>query len=66
LNYVEYRSLFALNIPTVVPLVYELDEQLNPIKHYYLGDPEAIAKKTAAVAAQEKSKKILVFKLFYS
>jgi 2,3-bisphosphoglycerate-dependent phosphoglycerate mutase len=63
---VEYRSLFALNIPTDVPLVYELDEQLNPIKHYYLGDPEAIAKKTAAVAAQEKSKKILVFKLFYS
>jgi len=63
---VEYRSLFALNIPTDVPLVYELDEQLNPIKHYYLGDPEAIAKKTAAVAAQGKSKNILVFKLFYS
>ncbi len=62
----EYRSLFALNIPTDVPLVYELDEQLNPIKHYYLGDPEAIAKKTLAIAAQGKSKNILVFKLFYS
>ena len=56
MNDVKYQSLFALNIPTDVPLVYELDEQLNPIKHYYLGDPEAIAKKTAAVAAQGKSK----------
>ena len=56
MNYVEYQLLFALNIPTDVPLVYELDEQLNPIKHYYLGDPEAIAKKMAAVAAQGKSK----------
>jgi 2,3-bisphosphoglycerate-dependent phosphoglycerate mutase len=56
LNDVKYQSLFALNIPTDVPLVYELDEQLNPIKHYYLGDPEAIAKKMAAVAAQGKSK----------
>ena len=45
MNYVEYRSLFALNIPTDVPLVYELDEQLNPIKHYYLGDPVASEKK---------------------
>jgi 2,3-bisphosphoglycerate-dependent phosphoglycerate mutase len=53
---VEYRFLFALNIPTDVPLVYELDEQLNPIKHYYLGDQDAIAKKTAAVVAQGKLK----------
>jgi 2,3-bisphosphoglycerate-dependent phosphoglycerate mutase len=37
-------------------LVYELDQDLKPIKHYYLGDPEAIAKKTAAVVAQAKSK----------
>jgi len=37
-------------------LVYELDQDLTPIKHYYLGDPEAIAKKMAAVAAQGKSK----------
>ncbi|MDP7126739.1 MAG: 2,3-bisphosphoglycerate-dependent phosphoglycerate mutase, partial [Candidatus Marinimicrobia bacterium] len=50
------EEIVGLNIPTGVPLVYELDEQLNPIKHYYLGDPEAIAKKTAAVAAQGKSK----------
>ena len=52
----EYRSLFALNIPTGVPLVYELDQDLTPIKHYYLGDPEVIAKKATAVAAQGKSK----------
>ena len=50
------EEIVGLNIPTGVPLVYELDEQLNPIKHYYLGDPEAIAKKMAAVAAQGKSK----------
>jgi 2,3-bisphosphoglycerate-dependent phosphoglycerate mutase len=50
------EEIVGLNIPTGVPLVYELDEQLNPIKHYYLGDTEAIAKKTAAVAAQGKSK----------
>jgi 2,3-bisphosphoglycerate-dependent phosphoglycerate mutase len=47
----------GLNIPTGVPLVYELDQDLTPIKHYYLGDSEAIAKKTAAVAAQGKKSK---------
>ena len=46
----------GLNIPTGVPLVYELDKDLNSIKHYYLGDPEEIAKKAAAVAAQGKAK----------
>jgi 2,3-bisphosphoglycerate-dependent phosphoglycerate mutase len=50
------EKIVGLNIPTGVPLVYELDSDLKPIKHYYLGDPEAIAKKTAAVAAQTKSK----------
>jgi 2,3-bisphosphoglycerate-dependent phosphoglycerate mutase len=50
------EKIVGLNIPTGVPLVYELDSALKPIKHYYLGDPEAIAKKTAAVAAQAKSK----------
>jgi 2,3-bisphosphoglycerate-dependent phosphoglycerate mutase len=53
---VEYRSLFALNIPTDVPLVYELDDQLSPMKHYYLGDRDAIAKKTAAIVTQSKLK----------
>jgi len=46
----------ALNIPTGIPLVYELDDDLKPIKHYYLGDPEAAAKAAAAVANQAKSK----------
>jgi 2,3-bisphosphoglycerate-dependent phosphoglycerate mutase len=46
----------GLNIPTGVPLVYELDGNLRPIKHYYLGDPEAVAKAAAAVAAQGKAK----------
>lgn len=46
----------GLNIPTGVPLVYELDDDLNVIQHYYLGDPEEIARKAAAVAAQGKAK----------
>ena len=36
------EDILKLNIPTGVPLVYELDEDLRPIKHYYLGDPEKI------------------------
>ena len=50
------EAILELNIPTGVPLVYELDADLKPIKHYYLGDPEAIAKAAAAVAAQGKAK----------
>jgi 2,3-bisphosphoglycerate-dependent phosphoglycerate mutase len=50
------EAIIKLNIPTGVPLVYELDEDLKPIRHYYLGDPEAIAAKAAAVAAQAKKK----------
>ena len=46
----------GLNIPTGVPLVYELDEDLKRINSYYLGDPEAVAKAAAAVAAQGKAK----------
>jgi len=49
-------EIVGLNIPTGVPLVYELDERLKPIKHYYLGNPEEIAKKTSAVAEQGKAK----------
>ncbi len=48
-------DIVGLNIPTGQPLVYELDERLQPIRHYYLGDPEAIARATAAVAAQGKA-----------
>jgi 2,3-bisphosphoglycerate-dependent phosphoglycerate mutase len=50
------EAIIKLNIPTGVPLVYELDENLKPIKSYYLGDPEEIAKAAAAVAAQGKAK----------
>ena len=45
-----------LNIPTGIPLVYELDDDLKPIRSYYLGDPEAAAKAAAAVAAQAQRK----------
>ncbi|MFP4067754.1 MAG: 2,3-diphosphoglycerate-dependent phosphoglycerate mutase [Spirochaetota bacterium] len=44
----------ALNIPTGIPLVYELDEDLAPIRHYYLGDQEAAEKAAQAVATQAK------------
>lgn len=45
----------GLNIPTGVPLVYELDDDLKPIQHYYLGDPEEAARRAAAVANQGKA-----------
>jgi 2,3-bisphosphoglycerate-dependent phosphoglycerate mutase len=47
-------EIVGLNIPNGIPLVYELDAGLKPIRHYYLGDPEAAAKAAAAVAAQGK------------
>ncbi len=50
------EEITGLNIPTGLPLVYELDEDLKPIKSYYLGDPEEAAKKAAAVANQGKAK----------
>ncbi len=50
------EEIVKLNIPTGVPLVYELDENLEPIKHYYLGDQEAIANAINAVANQTKKK----------
>ncbi len=50
------EAIVKLNIPTGVPLVYELDEHLKPIKHYYLGDQEEIAKAINSVANQAKSK----------
>ncbi|MBV8487311.1 MAG: 2,3-diphosphoglycerate-dependent phosphoglycerate mutase [Planctomycetaceae bacterium] len=56
LDNISDQEIVGLNIPTGVPLVYELDSALKPIKHYYLGDPEEIAKAAAAVAAQGKAK----------
>lgn len=49
-------EIVELNIPTGIPLVYELDENLKPIKSYYLGDEETIKKAAEAVAAQGKAK----------
>jgi 2,3-bisphosphoglycerate-dependent phosphoglycerate mutase len=49
------EAIIELNIPTGIPLVYELDADLKPIRNYYLGDPEAIAKAAAAVANQGKA-----------
>ncbi len=56
LDQVSDSDILALNIPTGIPLVYELDDQLKPIGHYYLGDPEEIAKAQAKVAQQGKAK----------
>jgi 2,3-bisphosphoglycerate-dependent phosphoglycerate mutase len=57
LDNVPDEEIVHLNIPTGIPLVYELGKDLKPIKHYYLGDPEAIAKAQQAVANQGKAKK---------
>lgn len=57
LNNMSEAEILELNIPTGIPLVYELDADLKPIKHYYLGDPEAVAAAAAAVAAQASAKK---------
>jgi 2,3-bisphosphoglycerate-dependent phosphoglycerate mutase len=56
LDNVSEEEIVSLNIPTGVPLVYELDENLQPIKHYYMGDQEAIKKAMEAVANQGKAK----------
>ncbi len=50
------EEVVKLNIPTGVPLIYELDDDLKPINHYYLGDAEQIAQAIEAVAAQGKAK----------
>jgi len=50
------EEIVGLNIPTGVPLVYELDDNLKPIKHYYLGNQEEIEKAIASVANQAKKK----------
>jgi 2,3-bisphosphoglycerate-dependent phosphoglycerate mutase len=56
LNGISDQDILALNIPTGVPLIYELDGQLKPIQHYYLGDRDAIAKAMTAVANQGRAK----------
>ena len=49
-------EIVSLNIPTGIPLVYELDENFKPVKNYYLGDPEEIAKAQQAVLNQGKAR----------
>lgn len=57
LDNISDEDIAGLNIPTGVPLVYELDDELKPIKHYYLGDQEAINAKINAVKNQDSVKK---------
>jgi 2,3-bisphosphoglycerate-dependent phosphoglycerate mutase len=56
LDNVSEADIVGLNIPTGIPLVYELDDELKPLRHYYLGDPEAVARAAQAVADQAKRK----------
>ena len=56
LDEVSDQEIVGLNIPTGVPLVYDLDDRLRPVRHDYLGDPEEVARAAAAVANQGKAK----------
>ncbi len=56
LDKISDEDIVNLNIPTGIPLIYELDDNLEPIKHYYLGDPKEIEKATKSVADQAKAK----------
>jgi 2,3-bisphosphoglycerate-dependent phosphoglycerate mutase len=55
LDHVPESEIVELNIPTGIPLVYELDDALKPLGKYYLGDQEAAARKAAAVAKQGRA-----------
>jgi 2,3-bisphosphoglycerate-dependent phosphoglycerate mutase len=55
LDGVDDAAIVDLNIPTGVPLIYELAEDLSPLRHYYLGDPAEVAARAAAVAAQGRA-----------
>ena len=56
LDNISDEDIVGLNIPTGIPLVYELDERLSPVKQYYLGDPGTVAKATDAVKQQGRLK----------
>ncbi len=51
------QELSDLNIPTAIPMVYELEDDMKPIRRYYLGDPEKAKKAMAAVASQSRAKR---------
>jgi 2,3-bisphosphoglycerate-dependent phosphoglycerate mutase len=55
LDDISESAIVGLNIPTGIPLVYELDDDLKPLRHYYLGDPAAAAEAAARVANQGKA-----------
>ena len=55
LDNISDQDILSLNIPTGIPLVYELDERLKPIKSYYLGDPEEVKQAMESVASQGKA-----------
>ena len=57
LDNISDEDIVELNIPTGMPLVYELDDDLKPLNRYYLGDPEKVKAAMEAVAAQGKTKK---------
>ena len=56
LDQIPDEEIVGLNIPTGIPLIYELEDDLTPIRHYYLGDPDAVQKAVQAVADQLKKK----------
>ena len=56
LDNIPEAEIVELNIPTGMPLVYELDDDLKPLNRYYLGDPEKVKAAMDAVAAQGKKK----------
>lgn len=56
LDHISDEDIAGLDIPTGVPLVYELDDDMNPLRHYYLGDPEVIRAREEAVKNQGKAK----------
>jgi 2,3-bisphosphoglycerate-dependent phosphoglycerate mutase len=55
LDNISDQDIVELNVPTGVPLIYELDENMQPLKHYYLGDQEAIRKSMEAIKNQGKA-----------
>jgi 2,3-bisphosphoglycerate-dependent phosphoglycerate mutase len=57
LDNISDADIVELNIPTGIPLVYELDDDLKPVKSYYLGDPDAAKRAAEKVAAQAAGKK---------
>jgi 2,3-bisphosphoglycerate-dependent phosphoglycerate mutase len=56
LDNISDEDIVELNIPTGMPLVYELDDDLGPLNRYYLGDPEKVRQAMEAVAAQGKKR----------